>query len=120
MYKAKIRNIASFPVNAPNGQNGVKESLCSQATFKETYMFNLRPKCLQITTLLDRHQANLCFHFAGSGENCRILQSQVMLAWTIRNLALSPDSDEEGTTSCFKPQVAIFQLRFSYKSHKSF
>ena len=41
---------------------------------------------------------------------CRTIQSHVILAWTIRSR----------TASCFKPQVAIFQLRSSYKLDKGF
>ena len=41
---------------------------------------------------------------------CLTLQSHVILVWTIRSK----------TASCFKPQVAIFQLRSFYKLHKGF
>ena len=41
---------------------------------------------------------------------CRTLQSHVILVWTIQSK----------TASCFKPQVAIFQLRSFYKLHKGF
>ena len=41
---------------------------------------------------------------------CRTLQSHMILVWTIRSR----------TASCFKPQVAIFQLRSSYKLHKGY
>ena len=37
---------------------------------------------------------SLCFHFAGSGENLPDMQSHVAPVWTIRNLALCPDSDQ--------------------------
>ena len=40
---------------------------------------------------------------------CRTLQSHVILVWTIRSR----------TAPCFKPQVAIFQLRSSYKLHQA-
>ena len=35
----------------------------------KSVIFNSRPKCLQIPMSLGRRQANLCFHYAGSGEN---------------------------------------------------
>ena len=41
---------------------------------------------------------------------CRTLQSHVILVWTIRSQ----------TASCFKLQVAIFQLRSFYKLNKGF
>ena len=54
--------------------------------------------------LLGRRQANLCFHFAGSGEN-------------LPDIAKSRDCSmgRKQNSFFFKPQVAIFQLRSSYK-----
>ena len=48
-------------------------------------------------------QANLCFHFAGSGEN-------------LPDIAKSRDTkygEGSRTASFFKPQGAIFQLRIA-------
>ena len=55
-------------------------------------------------SLLGRHQANLCFHFAGSGGN-------------LPDIAKSRDASmgRKQNSFFFKPQVAIFQLRSSYK-----
>ena len=54
--------------------------------------------------LLGRGQANLCFHFAGSGENWPdIAKSRDTNMWRKHNSFL------------FKPQVSIFQLRSSHK-----
>ena len=71
-------------------------------TFPET-------KAIKSLGLLGRRQANLCFHFAGSGEN-------------LPNIAKSRDASmgRKGTASSLKPQVAIFQLRSSHKLHKGF
>ena len=55
--------------------------------------------------LLGRRQANLCFHFAGSGEN-------------LPDIAKSRDASMgkgSRTASFLEPQVAIFQLRSSHK-----
>ena len=65
----------------------------------------------QSKSLLGRRQANLCFHFAGSGEN---------LPDITKSRDTSMDNKKQNSTSCFKPQVTIFQLRSSYKFHKGF
>ena len=54
--------------------------------------------------LLGRRQANLCFHFAGSGEN-------------LPDIAKSRDASmgRKQNSFLFKPQVAIFRLRSSHK-----
>ena len=49
---------------------------------------------LGLIDLLGRRQANLCFHFAGSGEICRTLQSHVMQVWTMTFWLLAPDPDK--------------------------
>ena len=54
--------------------------------------------------LLGRRQANLCFHFAGSGEN-------------LPDIAKSRDASmgRKQNNFLFKPQVATVQLRSSHK-----
>ena len=55
--------------------------------------------------VIGHRQANLCFHFAGSGEN-------------LPDIAKSCDASmrRKQNSFFFKPQVAIFQLRSFHKS----
>ena len=62
---------------------------------------------------LGRRQANLCFHFAGSGENLPDITKS-------RDAGIDNKEFSSLQFPVFKPQVAIFQLRSSHKWHEGF